>query len=148
MGGGGRGGAGEQQTAWRVGLGACEVASEVAQPVDSSCMFRWLREHQRQGVRFVFDCLMGLKDFDGYGCILADDMGLGKTLQSITVLWTLLEQGIDTLPGRYLVAACFAALDTSVGGSNTLRMKKAKCTRTRLGGHAFRTPVIEHVASE
>ncbi|OEH74457.1 DNA repair protein [Cyclospora cayetanensis] len=59
---------------------------------------RWLREHQRQGVRFVFDCLMGLRDFDGYGCILADDMGLGKTLQSITVLWTLLVQGIDTAP--------------------------------------------------
>ncbi|XP_026190470.1 DNA repair and recombination protein RAD54-like [Cyclospora cayetanensis] len=65
----------------------------------SCCLFpRWLREHQRQGVRFVFDCLMGLRDFDGYGCILADDMGLGKTLQSITVLWTLLVQGIDTAP--------------------------------------------------
>ncbi|CDJ53852.1 DNA repair protein rad54, putative [Eimeria brunetti] len=61
---------------------------------------RWLREHQREGVRFVFDCLMGLKDFDGCGCILADDMGLGKTLQSITVLWTLLEQGIDAVPGK------------------------------------------------
>ncbi|CDJ36193.1 DNA repair protein rad54, putative [Eimeria mitis] len=43
---------------------------------------RWLREHQREGVRFVFECLMGLKDFDGFGCILADDMGLGKTLQT------------------------------------------------------------------
>ncbi|CDI80324.1 DNA repair protein rad54, putative [Eimeria praecox] len=61
---------------------------------------RWLREHQREGVRFVFECLMGLKDFDGYGCILADDMGLGKTLQSITILWTLLEQGIDVVPGK------------------------------------------------
>lgn len=50
-------------------------------------------------MRFVFDCLMGLKAFDGFGCILADDMGLGKTLQSITILWTLLEQGIDTVPG-------------------------------------------------
>lgn len=51
-------------------------------------------------MRFVFECLMGLKDFDGYGCILADDMGLGKTLQSITILWTLLEQGIDVVPGK------------------------------------------------
>ena len=42
-----------------------------------------LREHQRQGVQFVFDCLMGLRDYNGCGCILADDMGLGKTLQSV-----------------------------------------------------------------
>lgn len=62
----------------------------------------WLREHQRQGVQFMFDCLMGLKEFHGEGCILADDMGLGKTLQSITILWTLLEQGIlnDGKPGK------------------------------------------------
>ncbi|CDI83416.1 DNA repair protein rad54, putative [Eimeria acervulina] len=37
---------------------------------------RWLREHQREGVRFIFECLMGLKEFDGCGCILADDMGV------------------------------------------------------------------------
>ena len=29
------------------------------------------------------------------GCILADDMGLGKTLMSITLLWTLLNQGCN-----------------------------------------------------
>ncbi|CAE8627176.1 unnamed protein product, partial [Polarella glacialis] len=52
-----------------------------------------LREHQRIGVQFMYDCLMGLKDFNGSGCILADDMGLGKTLQSVAVIWTLLTQG-------------------------------------------------------
>jgi len=52
-----------------------------------------LREHQRIGLQFLFDCLMGQKAFNGYGCILADDMGLGKTLQSVAVIWTLLTQG-------------------------------------------------------
>lgn len=49
----------------------------------------------RQGVQFVFNCLMGLiDDFEGEGCILADDMGLGKTLQSVTIVWTLLTANI------------------------------------------------------
>jgi DNA repair and recombination RAD54-like protein len=52
-----------------------------------------LRPHQREGVQFLFECTMGLRGFDGQGCILADDMGLGKTLMSITTLWTLLNQG-------------------------------------------------------
>jgi DNA repair and recombination RAD54-like protein len=52
-----------------------------------------LREHQREGVQFMFDCLMGLKPLGGHGCILADDMGLGKTLQSVAIIWTLLKQG-------------------------------------------------------
>ncbi|XP_953973.1 recombinational repair (RAD54) protein [Theileria annulata] len=65
-----------------------------------SILSRFLRDHQRQGVQFIFDCLMGLKGFNGRGCILADDMGLGKTLQSITVMWTLLNQGLDNKPGK------------------------------------------------
>lgn len=41
-------------------------------------------------VQFLFDCLMGLKDFNGCGCILADDMGLGKTLQHLGAMrWSL-----------------------------------------------------------
>jgi DNA repair and recombination protein RAD54B len=51
-----------------------------------------LRPHQREGVQFLYECVMGLKDFDGQGCILADEMGLGKTLTTISLLWTLLRQ--------------------------------------------------------
>ncbi|KEF57020.1 uncharacterized protein A1O9_07210 [Exophiala aquamarina CBS 119918] len=51
-----------------------------------------LRPHQREGVKFLYECVMGLRDFNGQGCILADDMGLGKTLTTIALLWTLLRQ--------------------------------------------------------
>lgn len=51
-----------------------------------------LREHQREGVKFLYECVMGLRGFDGQGAILADEMGLGKTLQTIALIWTLLKQ--------------------------------------------------------
>ncbi|GAM18460.1 hypothetical protein SAMD00019534_016350, partial [Acytostelium subglobosum LB1] len=57
-----------------------------------------LRPHQRIGVQFMFDCLAGFRGNFGNGCILADDMGLGKTIQAITILWTLLKQGIRGEP--------------------------------------------------
>lgn len=53
---------------------------------------RKLRPHQREGVQFLYECVMGLRDFGGQGCILADEMGLGKTLQTIALLWTLIKQ--------------------------------------------------------
>ncbi|KAL4799091.1 SNF2 family N-terminal domain-containing protein [Aspergillus venezuelensis] len=51
-----------------------------------------LRPHQREGVQFLYECVMGMRSFNGEGAVLADDMGLGKTLQTITLLWTLLKQ--------------------------------------------------------
>uniref|UniRef100_A0A1B6CFP3 Helicase ATP-binding domain-containing protein n=1 Tax=Clastoptera arizonana TaxID=38151 RepID=A0A1B6CFP3_9HEMI len=54
---------------------------------------RVLREHQRQGVIFIYRCVMGYQDKSYVGSILADEMGLGKTLQCITLIWTLLKQG-------------------------------------------------------
>ncbi|XP_063965132.1 DNA repair and recombination protein RAD54B-like [Lytechinus pictus] len=52
-----------------------------------------LRPHQRQGVLFLYECIMGLRQYQGNGAILADEMGLGKTLQCITLIWTLFKQG-------------------------------------------------------
>ena len=51
-----------------------------------------LREHQREGVKFMYECVMGMRPYDGQGAILADEMGLGKTLQTIALIWTLLKQ--------------------------------------------------------
>eukprot|EP00546_Thalassionema_frauenfeldii_P004971 CAMPEP_0178907450 /NCGR_PEP_ID=MMETSP0786-20121207/7379_1 /TAXON_ID=186022 /ORGANISM="Thalassionema frauenfeldii, Strain CCMP 1798" /LENGTH=1017 /DNA_ID=CAMNT_0020579253 /DNA_START=302 /DNA_END=3352 /DNA_ORIENTATION=+ len=59
-----------------------------------SVLAKWLRPHQREGVAFLYECVMGLKCYKGNGCILADDMGLGKTLQSVTLIYTLLKTGI------------------------------------------------------
>eukprot|EP00775_Hariotina_reticulata_P011378 gene11378-11527_t len=64
-----------------------------------------LRPHQREGVVFMYECCMGLRDTGGdgaipsaHGCLLADEMGLGKTLQVIALLWTLLRQGPQGAP--------------------------------------------------
>ena len=74
-------------------------------------LVRFLRPHQREGVRFMFECVEGLRDFAGAGCILADDMGLGKTLQGITLLWTLLKQGVQ---GKPTVARALIVCPTSL----------------------------------
>ncbi|GLV36985.1 okra [Carabus blaptoides fortunei] len=57
-----------------------------------------LRPHQREGVKFMYDCVTGVQIANTYGCIMADEMGLGKTLQCITLLWTLLKQSPDCRP--------------------------------------------------
>ena len=84
--------------------------------VDNS-LTRFLRPHQREGVQFLFECVTGLREHDGYGSILADDMGLGKTLQGITLLWTLLNSGHDDLGGKpiakRIVICCPCALVTN-----------------------------------
>ncbi|XP_057691439.1 DNA repair and recombination protein RAD54B [Corythoichthys intestinalis] len=52
-----------------------------------------LRPHQRDGLLFLYECVMGMRAPGRYGAILADEMGLGKTLQSVALCWTLLKQG-------------------------------------------------------
>ncbi len=75
-----------------------------------------LRPHQREGVQFLFECTMGLRGFEGNGCILADDMGLGKTLMSITTMWTLLNQGTES-PTTSAVKKVIIACPTSLVGN-------------------------------
>lgn len=65
---------------------------QVVDVVVDPLLAKHLRQHQREGVKFLYECVMGMRSFNGEGAILADDMGLGKTLQTITLLWTLLKQ--------------------------------------------------------
>ncbi|KAF2717278.1 hypothetical protein K431DRAFT_233479 [Polychaeton citri CBS 116435] len=65
-----------------------QIVDVVVDPV----LTRALREHQRNGVAFLYECVMGLKSHSGEGAILADEMGLGKTLQTIALIWTLMKQ--------------------------------------------------------
>lgn len=55
-------------------------------------LVKHLRPHQKEGVRFLYECVMGIKEFNGRGAILADEMGLGKTLTVIALIWTLLSK--------------------------------------------------------
>ncbi|EWC47145.1 hypothetical protein DRE_03514 [Drechslerella stenobrocha 248] len=64
------------------------IVDVVVDPVIS----RHLRPHQREGVAFLYEAVMGMRPYEGRGAILADEMGLGKTLQTIALLWTLLKQ--------------------------------------------------------
>ncbi|KAG0244403.1 helicase [Actinomortierella wolfii] len=69
--------------------GSCGIADVVVDPV----LGQHLRPHQIEGVKFLYECMMQLKEnVKDQGAILADEMGLGKTLQTITLLWTLLKQ--------------------------------------------------------
>ncbi|XP_071458342.1 DNA repair and recombination protein RAD54B isoform X2 [Marmota flaviventris] len=52
-----------------------------------------LRPHQKEGIIFLYDVVMGMRMNGRCGAILADEMGLGKTLQCISLIWTLQCQG-------------------------------------------------------
>ncbi|EPQ31063.1 uncharacterized protein PFL1_01252 [Pseudozyma flocculosa PF-1] len=53
-----------------------------------------LRPHQVEGVKFMYERVMGMhaNGEKGQGVILADEMGLGKTLQTIALILTLMKQ--------------------------------------------------------
>lgn len=71
---------------------AVPAGKKIVDVVVDPYLTQHLRPHQREGVKFLYEAVMGMKQFDGQGAILADEMGLGKTLQTIALLWTLLKQ--------------------------------------------------------
>ncbi|KAK2168719.1 hypothetical protein NP493_1222g00037 [Ridgeia piscesae] len=75
-----------------------ELESLPVHVVVDPALTRVLRPHQREGVKFMYDCVTGQQIENNFGCIMADEMGLGKTLQCIALLWTLLRQSPDAKP--------------------------------------------------
>ena len=73
------------------------LLAEVAVVVDP-LLSKVLRPHQREGVKFMYDCVTGARVAGYHGCVMADEMGLGKTLQCIALLWTLLRQSPECKP--------------------------------------------------
>ena len=76
-----------------------------------------LRPHQLEGVRFMYESVMGLRrsahsGAPHFGCLLAHEPGTGKTLQVVALLWTLLKQGprAGHPAARKAVVACPASL--------------------------------------
>ncbi|KAF2736320.1 DNA repair and recombination protein RAD26 [Polyplosphaeria fusca] len=70
---------------------SCPNGKQIVDVVVDPVLSKHLRDHQRTGVQFLYECVMGMR-CDGEGAIMADEMGLGKTLQTITLIWTLLKQ--------------------------------------------------------
>jgi DNA repair and recombination protein RAD54B len=52
-------------------------AQPVVPVVIDPFLSRTLRPHQHEGVAFMYQCVMGLREQGRSGCILADEMGLG-----------------------------------------------------------------------
>ncbi|KAH8868648.1 DNA repair and recombination protein RAD54-like [Schistosoma japonicum] len=75
-----------------------ESTKQLVHVVVDPMLSKILRPHQREGVKFMYDCVTGVQIPNNHGCIMADEMGLGKTLQCITLIWTLLRQGPDGKP--------------------------------------------------
>ncbi|KAH9869923.1 hypothetical protein J1614_006844 [Plenodomus biglobosus] len=70
---------------------SCPVGKQIVDVVVDPVLSKHLRDHQREGVKFLYECVMGMR-CEGEGAIMADEMGLGKTLQTIALIWTLMKQ--------------------------------------------------------
>ncbi|ODV89581.1 hypothetical protein CANCADRAFT_13489, partial [Tortispora caseinolytica NRRL Y-17796] len=60
--------------------------------VIDSLLAQHLRDYQIEGIRFMYDGVMGFRPDGGQGVLVAYEMGLGKTLMAVTLIWTLLRQ--------------------------------------------------------
>ena len=72
---------------WKHNSSSAADSRPVVDVVVDPHLSRHLRPHQRHGVAFLYQCVMGFRGELGRGAVLADQMGLGKTLQCIALIW-------------------------------------------------------------
>ena len=104
-----------------------------------------LREHQRIGVRFLFECVMGMRGAHT-GALLCDAMGLGKTVQVLALLWTLLRQSPGGGPAlRRALVVCPASLvdNWKAEATKWLGSERLGCLALRAGGAAVKEQAAE-----
>jgi DNA repair and recombination protein RAD54B len=56
-------------------LTTCPKGKQIVDVVVDPVLSKHLREHQREGVKFLYECVMGMR-CEGEGAIMADEMGL------------------------------------------------------------------------
>eukprot|EP01129_Flabellula_baltica_P011803 TRINITY_DN5226_c0_g1_i1.p1 TRINITY_DN5226_c0_g1~~TRINITY_DN5226_c0_g1_i1.p1 ORF type:complete len:771 (-),score=153.12 TRINITY_DN5226_c0_g1_i1:7-2319(-) len=111
---------------------------------------RYFRPHQIEGVKFMYNCVMGFTTPNQYGCILADDMGLGKTLQSIAVMWTLLKQSPNAgkITTKNILVVCPTTLVKNWGKEISKWLKlKAECVMISDQSKSNTIKILDHFQS-
>ena len=58
-----------------------QVEGQLAYPLALEVNF-----HTASGVKFMYDCVMGLRKHEGQGCILADEMSASYSHSALTIL--------------------------------------------------------------
>lgn len=60
--------------------------SEVVDVVVDPYLGQHLRPHQREGIKFMYECVMGFREHGGCGAILADEMVSALTMSHLSTL--------------------------------------------------------------
>jgi len=81
---------------------------------------KWLRPHQREGVQFMYECVMGLKDYEGNGVILADDMG-ECFAHMLMLVDAKMKRAADLLFTRHIPLLTFVFVPTSTSSQDSVR---------------------------
>ena len=90
-----------------------------------------LRPHQREGVAFMFNCVMGRvahvhSGRAHTGCLLAHEMGLGKTLQTVSLVRRCRLTKLQVDPALKAIGFNFQLLESTSISSGWFQM--SSCT--------------------